>query len=164
MSALEQPSYASVIEAKNFDDRRSVIERIETVSHRIENGGIAVSLLFLFIALLIVLNTIRMSIYSRRDEIAIMRLVGASDGFIRAPFYVEALLWSLLAVVVAGAIVMPAAHFAQPFLQSFFGTSGADLAGFYRVNFLRVFGLQLGATAGLGLLATKIATSRYLKV
>ncbi|MEK9152775.1 MAG: permease-like cell division protein FtsX [Patescibacteria group bacterium] len=164
MAALDQPAYASIVEDKNFDDREAVIERIGSISNRIETAGVVVSLLFVGITLLIVLNTIRMSIYTRRDEIAIMRLVGASNTFIRSPFYVEALLWSLLAVLLTVALVLPGAQLARPFLEAFFGTSGADLAGFYHANFLQVFGVQLGCVAGLSLLATKIATSRYLKV
>jgi cell division transport system permease protein len=164
LSTLGEPVFAGLIEGKDFDDRQALIERIDQISLRIEYFGIAISAVFGLIALLIILNTIRVSIYTHREEIGIMRLVGASDGFIRAPFYVEAVLWSFIALAITAAVVYPGIGFSQPFLQRFFGTAEMDLVGFYGANFLRVFGLQLFAVAFMCLLTTKMATARYLKV
>lgn len=164
ISALNDPMYANLIEEKDFDDRETMIGRVEAIAHKLEMFGVAVSLVFGFLTLLIVFNTIRVSIYTRREEIGIMRLVGASDAFIRAPFYVEAVLWSLLSLTVCLAVVYPSVGIAQPFLQRFFGTGSVDLLGFYRANFLNIFGAQFFAVALLALLTTKTATARYLKV
>lgn len=164
VEALNDPMYASMIEEKDFDDREAMIGRVESVARKLEIFGFAVSLVFGFLTLLIVFNTIRVSIYTRREEIGIMRLVGASDSFIRAPFYVEALLWSSLSLAVCLAVVYPSVGVAQPFLQKFFGTGSVDLLGFYRANFLNIFGAQLLAVAVLALATTKTATARYLKV
>lgn len=164
MATLGEPVFSSLIEEKDFDDRQIMINRIDTISNRIEVFGLAVSGVFGLITLLIILNTIRVSIYTHREEIGIMRLVGASDSFIRAPFYVQAVLWSMVALVITAAMVYPAIGFAQPFLQHFFGTQEMNLLGFYNANLLQVFGLQLLAVAFMALLTTKMATARYLKV
>lgn len=164
MSSLDDPAYAKLIEEKNFDDRRIVIERIRAIAGKVEMTVVAVSALFAVITLLIVFNTIRMSIYNHRDEIAIMRLVGAGDGFIRAPFYVEAILWSALALGLTFAALIPALQFAQPYLRAFFGTGSVDIVGFYAANFGRVVGLQLAGLAALSVLTTKVAIAKYLKV
>ncbi|MEY4745167.1 MAG: hypothetical protein RL272_1112 [Candidatus Parcubacteria bacterium] len=164
MGALSDPLYASIIEAKDYDDRQTMIQRVEAVSKKLELFGIAVSGIFGLITLLIVWNTIRVSIFTRKEEIGIMRLVGASDGFIRAPFYVEALLWSMLSLALCAAMVWPAMRFAQPFLQSFFGTGAVDIVGFYTANLPLIVGCQLGAVALMGLATTKMATAKYLKV
>ncbi len=164
MSSLEDPMYSGLIEEKDFDDRAAMIGRLESITRKIEITGAVVSLVFGLITLLIVFNTIRVSIFTRREEIGIMRLVGASDGFIRAPFYVEAFLWSALALAACMAMVFPAMHVVQPLLQRFFGTSEVDLLGFYKANLGEVLGFQL---VGIGLLAvatTKVATAKYLKV
>lgn len=163
-AALSEPSYANMIEEKNFEDRQIMIDRVESVARKLQLFGLAASGLFLFLTLLIVLNTIRVSIYTRREEIGIMRLVGASDGFIRAPFYVEALLWSALSLVLCFAIVFPVVYFGQPYLQRFFGTTTVDLLGFYQANFLAIFGTQFVAVCALSLITTKMATAKYLKV
>lgn len=164
MGALADPLYSSIIEAKDYDDRQTMIQRVEAVSKKLEMFAFTVSGIFGFITLLIVWNTIRVSIYTRKEEIGIMRLVGASDGFIRAPFYVEAVLWSLLSLSLCAAMVWPAVRFAQPFLQTFFGTGSVDLIGFYTANLPLIIGCQLGAVALMGLVTTKMATAKYLKV
>lgn len=164
MAALDDPLYSDVIEAKDFDDRQAMISRVEAVSKKLELFALAVSAAFGFIALLIVLNTIRVSIFARKEEIAIMRLVGASSGFIRAPFYVEAVLWSLVALALCAAIVLPAFSISQPYLSSFFGSDSVDLLGFYAANAALIITAQFGATLLMSCFTTKMATAKYLKV
>lgn len=164
LRSLDNDSFKSLIEDKDFDDREKMIARVEAIGSRIKVSGIALSLLFGFITLLIVLNTIRVSIYTHREELAIMRLVGASDSFIRGPYYVEAILWSTLSVAIVFALLIPGLHVAQPFLQSFFGTELVDLVGFYNMNALKLAGAQLLGIVGLSLVTTKVATARYLRV
>ncbi|HTK05386.1 MAG TPA: ABC transporter permease [Candidatus Eisenbacteria bacterium] len=164
MGSLSDPMYASIIEAKDYDDRQTMIARVEDISRKLEAFGIGVSAIFGLITLLIVWNTIRVSIYTRKEEIGIMRLVGASDGFIRAPFYVEAILWSVLSFALCAAAVWPAVRFAQPFLQNFFGTTSVDLVGFYAANLPAIVALEFGSVALMGLVTSKMATAKYLKV
>jgi cell division transport system permease protein len=164
VAELAKPAYADLIDETDDGDRQAMISRVESVMEQLEMSGFAVSAVFGFLTLLIIFNTIRVSIYTRREEIAIMRLVGASDGFIRAPFYVEALLWSVSAVAVSMLIVLPAAAFGQPFLARFFGSATADLFGFFRINAWSVFGGEFAAVAFLSLVTTKTATAKYLKV
>jgi cell division transport system permease protein len=164
MQMLADPAFSSLIDGKDYDDRQLMIRRIQTVSQRIETFGVGASIVFLFIALLIVFNTIRMSIYTHKEEIGIMRLVGASDGFIRGPFYVSSVLWGVISLAVALAITYPAIAFVQPYLQSFFGVDNIDLLSFYNVTFWRIFGAQLFAVILMSVVTTKIATARYLRV
>lgn len=164
MTALDDPLYASIIEEKDFDDRQQMIDRVEAASKKMELFAIAVSAAFGFIALLIVLNTIRVSIFARKEEIAIMRLVGASAGFIRAPFYVEALLWSVTALSLCAVIVLPAFSVSQPYLRDFFGSDSVDLMGFYAANAAAIIAAEFGATLLMSCLTTKIGTAKYLKI
>jgi len=163
LSALEAPGFSDLIEDKNFEDPRLMIGRIESIASKIQWFGLGASLIFGLITLLIVFNTIRVSIYTHRDEIRIMRLVGASNGFIRGPFYVESLLWAFLSLGLTMAMLYPAINFLQPFIQRFFGTDNVDLIGFYNANFIRVFGLQFLVVALMSLFTTKMATGRYLR-
>jgi cell division transport system permease protein len=164
LKTLDEPVFTGLIAGKDFEDRQIMIDRIDSISNRIELFGFGMSGVFGLITLLIILNTIRVSIYTHREEIGIMRLVGASDAFIRGPFYVQAVLWSMVALAVTAAMVYPAIGFAQPFLQRFFGTDEMNLLGFYNANLLQVFGLQFLAVASMSFLTTKMATARYLKV
>jgi cell division transport system permease protein len=164
LSALDESSFSQIIEGRDFDDRQAMMGRIQAVSDRIELGIIFVSALFGLITLLIVFNTIRMSIYTHREEIGIMRLVGASNGFIRGPYYIEAVLWGLGAAAVTAAFVWPALAFSQPYVENFFGDVSVDLAGFYSANLVNLIGAQVIGVIALSLVTTKMATARYLKV
>jgi cell division transport system permease protein len=164
MDSLNDPMYAGLIDSKDFDDRQSMIAQVDAVSKKLELFTLVVSGVFGFIALLIVLNTIRVSIFARKEEIAIMRLVGASDGFIRAPFYVEAVLWSLVAFAICAAVVLTGLHFAQPYLQGFFGTDSVNLVGFYSANALLLAAAEFGGIVLMSCITTTLATARYLKV
>jgi cell division transport system permease protein len=163
MEVVGSPAFEEIIEDKDFVDRQAVIERLNSISGRIQLVGLAVSALFGFIALLIVWNTIRMSIFTRRGELAIMRLVGASNWFIRSPFYVQAVLWCLAALAVTAAVFYPALDAAEPFLASFFGAP-IDLLGYYRVNWPKIVGVELAAAVLLALVTTKMATAKHLNV
>ena len=164
LKTLDQPAFASLIEDKDFSDRQAVIDRVEAVAHKVEVAVLFLSLVFGCITLLIVFNTIRVSIYTHREEIAIMRLVGASNAFIRMPFYVEAVLWSVAAFAFTAALMGPALVVAQPYLRQFFGSNSIDLVGFYMANALLIVGAQFGTITLLSLATTKVATSRYLNV
>ena len=164
LQALDEPAFADMVEERDFDDRQMIIERVEDISRKIEVFGFGASLAIALIALLIVLNTIRVSIYTHRDEIKIMKLVGASNSFVRGPFYVEAILWCLLAIALTALLTMPMIAFAQPHLQKFFGSASVDLFGFYKFNFLKIFGAQFVAIIVMSLITTKVATARYLRV
>lgn len=164
LSTLAEPVYANLIEEASFDDRQVMIERLDAISAKLQLFMIGASLAFGFIALLIILNTVRVSVYTHKEEIGIMRLVGASDGFIRGPFYVEALLWTLLAVGITMAVLVPGLMLAQAPLQKFFGSGNVDIIGFYTANLWKLAGLQAFGVAFMTIVTTKMATAKYLKV
>lgn len=85
-------------------ERKGVIETIGRWAQLAERGGIAASLIFIAISMLIIFNTIRMAIFNRRDEIEMMKLIGAERSFIRGPFVVEAVMYGFFAALVATAL------------------------------------------------------------
>jgi len=92
LEVIDNSKYKDWIATKNFDDHRDYINRINSISTNIQNIGFAITGLFIFIAILIVINTIRIAIYTHRNEIAVMKLVGATNNFIRSPFIFEAVI------------------------------------------------------------------------
>ncbi|HRH33389.1 MAG TPA: permease-like cell division protein FtsX, partial [bacterium] len=78
-----------LIESRNFDDHKLMLQKINTITDRVSEAGFLASVLFVFITLLVLYNTIRVAIYTHRQEIAIMRLVGGSSWFIRSPFLIS---------------------------------------------------------------------------
>ena len=164
VKALTQPVYTTLIDSADYDDRKAMISRIQSIAARLQAFVAGMGALFVVITLLIVFTTIRVSVYTHKEEIGIMRLVGASNGFIRGQFYVEALLWSLVAVGLTTALVWPVLRLVEPWLENFFGSSNIILLQFYQVNIGFIVGVQLVVVAILSLLTTKIAAARYVKI
>ncbi len=89
-------------------DNPQVVDQLLTITRVLSVGGIAVLAMMLFVALFVIVNTIRIAVHARRDEIEIMQLVGASDWFVRWPFILEGMLVGVLGAVVTLSVVFAA--------------------------------------------------------
>jgi cell division transport system permease protein len=164
IDALDNPQFRDFIRDKDFSDYQNIIERIRSTTDRIRAFGIALAVIFLLIAVLIVFNTVRIGIFIHREEIAIMRLVGASNWFIKAPFLLEMIFLSFIALVLAVAIVYPMVAFIEPQLTVYFNADSAGLVEFFLQNSLLIFGGQFLALVAVTLFSTGLAMRKYLKV
>jgi cell division transport system permease protein len=90
-------------------DNPSVVDKLLTITRVLSFGGIAVLVMMLVVALFVIVNTIRIAVHARRDEIEIMKLVGATDWFVRWPFILEGMLVGALGAVTALTVVLMAA-------------------------------------------------------
>lgn len=166
---LKDPSQADVLieglsgvsGVENVADQRTYLDQIFAVLNAGSYTAIGIAVLMLIAATLLIATTIRLSAYARRREIAIQRLVGASNGFIQLPFIVEGIIAALIGSLLAsGAIVAIVQFFVQGWLTarlSFTSFIGLDDAWIV-VPLLLVVGVALAA------LAARFAISRYLKV
>ncbi|RMD51133.1 FtsX-like permease family protein [Candidatus Parcubacteria bacterium] len=164
LNALETPEFAPYIKDKNFDDYDEVIDRIQLFSARMKIVGMAIAALFALIAILIIFNTIRVAIYVHRDEIAIMKLVGANDWFIKGPFLLEAILYALTSSVLMGVLFLSFLQAAEPALMNYFGESYEGVHNYFYNNAGLIFGGQFAALATLSLLTTSYAMRKYLRI
>jgi len=162
LEALESPAIKSLVEDKTVQDHRVLIERLTSVTAKVQRAALGLSLVFALISLLIVFNTIRVSIYIHREEIAIMRLVGASSNFVRIPFLIETVLFNLISLGLVAALVFPALNVIEPAARAFFDAE-VGVTAYYRDHWMTIFGYQLGAVTFLSLLATALSMRRYLK-
>jgi cell division transport system permease protein len=89
-------------------DNPQVVDQLLTITRVLSIGGVAILAMMLFVALFVIVNTIRIAVHARRDEIEIMQLVGASDWFVRWPFILEGMLVGALGAVVALSVVFAA--------------------------------------------------------
>ncbi|HLD34299.1 MAG: cell division protein FtsX [Parcubacteria group bacterium GW2011_GWA2_47_26] len=164
LAFLENEQYKDKIEEKNFEDHRLIISRINNLVRSISIFGLTVAGVFGLIAVLIVINTVRVAIYTHRGEIGVMRMVGAGNWFIRGPFLIESVVFSVVAVAAAAAIVYPALNFAQPYLNNLFNGANISLISYYNRYFVMIFGGQLLGVFVLTALASFFGVRRYLKV
>jgi cell division transport system permease protein len=162
LEALESPAIKSLVEDKTVQDHKALIERLTSVTAKVQRAALGLSVVFALISLLIVFNTIRVSIYIHREEIAIMRLVGASSDFVRIPFLIETFLFNIISLGIVAALVFPALNVVEPAARAFFDADVGVIA-YYREHWMTIFGYQLGAVTFLSLLATALSMRRYLK-
>lgn len=95
--------YASFVDDDSYKDnaKKTAIDRLGNIAKFLRNAGLVASVLFGTISILVILNTIRMAIFNRKDEIEIMQLIGASRWYIRGPFLVEASIYGAIAGIFA---------------------------------------------------------------
>ena len=140
---------------------QGTVERLFQITNYVRIGGIAIVIILVFIALVFINNTIRLAILARRKEIAIMRLVGASNGFIRGPFLMEGALHALIGSLLAIGVIELIRIFAIPALQNSIKFLNFSISGsiyFWIFISLIAFGLLIG------ILGSLLAMRRYLKV
>jgi cell division transport system permease protein len=162
ISQFLEASAISSIDKIDYNQNKAVIDRLSSILGASRNAGIGITLLLSAIAVLVAFNTIRLAIYTSKDEIAVMRLVGASSRYIRGPFIVEGIMHGIVAAVFTMVLFYPLTYWLGPMAERFFG--GTNLFTYYVSNFLQLFAILLVAGILLGSFSALIATRRYLKV
>ena len=144
-------------------DNSKVIDRLFKIIDGITKLGILLVIVFIVVTIMVMFNTIRLTIYNRREEVEIMRLVGGTNWYIRGPFITEALLYALLSTLVASIIVFVLLVLLSGRVEEFLSLS--DLGGnLIRGLFWQILVVNLFASSILGVVASSIAIRRYLKV
>lgn len=164
LGILDDPQYSSLIQEKNFEDHRVIIEKIDRIAEKVQRIGLFVILIFVGIAILIVFNAIRVAIYTHREEIGIMRLVGASNWFVRLPFLMESVFYSIIAWLFGIAAFLLLLFLFQPYFSALLDAPALNLLTYFQQNFLQIFGLELIVVILLNIATSSLAIGKYLKV
>lgn len=157
LQTRDSPSYQG--------DRKEAIDNITHATNVLRQIGIVAVVLFAVISALIIFNTIQMAIFNRRDEIRIMRLLGAGTSYIRGPFIVESIIYGVLSAVISVLIIRAAFVATSSALQaSSLGLLDINYAHqYFSAHFLWLLTLQIGLGIVLGAASSVVATRRYLK-
>ena len=145
-----------------YDVNRAEIETITKWANIARNGGIVLSVVFLTISILVIFNTIRMAIFSRREEIYMMRLVGADNSFIRGPFLIEAQISGIISGIIATTVGYVGFRALAPHLQNY-GIDISKISSALDSSFLVVvylLAILIGVTIGTA--SSLLAISKYL--
>ena len=151
-----------IIDKINYFENKDVIERLNSIIGSVRGAGAVIAFVLAFVAILVTFNTIRLAIYTVREEIGIMRLVGATQWFIRGPFLVSGILYGVSAAVVVTLFFFPMTWMLAP--KVMFVMPGFDLFHYFLNNFFEFFIIMLGSSVVLGTLSSAIAIRKYLRV
>ena len=146
-------------------DRKDAIDKISSATSFFRKAGIAGVIVFAMVSMLIIFNTIRMAIFNRRDELTIMRLLGASNWYIRGPFVVETVIYGVVSALIS--VFLLNALFtisASAFNANSLGLLDINFANrYFHRNFWTILFGQLAIGIIIGAASSIIATRRYLK-
>jgi cell division transport system permease protein len=156
---LEEPQ-TPVIDEINYARNKDSIDTLTSIINATEQASLIIMSILLIAAVLITFNTIRLAIYTSREEIAIMRLVGASNMFIRGPFMLQGIMYGFIAGVIALLLFYPLLVWLGPRTEAFFEL---NLFDYYIIHFGEIFGLLVGIGVVLGLVSSIFAVARYLR-
>lgn len=150
----------NVIDKVDYHQNKVVIDRLSSIITGAERLGFAVSLVFIIISLIITFNTIRLIIYMSRDEISVMKLVGAGPQYIRGPFIVSGMLVGVCAAVITFLLFIPISIWLGNQMTDFIGL---NLFTYFKANGFQLFIIMLGSGIFLGGVSSVFAVHRYLR-
>ena len=152
------------IDETEFKDYTNMTNRLSNISNRMKLFGYIVSLIFILIALMMVYNTIKIATYTHREEIGIMRLVGATSNFIKSPFIFEILLFNLIALVIVIILFYSFLSIANPLLVKLFEGYPLNIIGYFNSNFVWIFGGEFLLMSLFSIISSSIAIKKFLKI
>jgi len=154
-------SESPIIEKVNFFQNKTAIDRLSEIIKTSRRIGIATIIFLVAASVLIAFNTIRLAIYTARDEIGVMRLVGAGPWYVRGPFVISGVLYGLVSGIVVLLILYPLTLWMGPASERFFGTF--NTFDYFLGSFPLIFLVVVGSGIVLGALSSYLAVHRYLK-
>lgn len=162
VSFVETHKLRTAIDKINYYENEAVIGRVQSISQSAQQWGFVITVILAVIAVLVAFNTVRLTIYNQRSEIEIMRLVGGSNWYIRAPYMVEGALYGMFAGAFALAVFYVAAASISPKVAVVM--PGVSFIGYFAGNAVQIILLVLAAGIGLGIVSSLIAIRRFLQV
>ena len=152
----------TIIDRINYFQNKTAIDRLTAIIKSADKLGFALTLVMAVISMLIAFNTIRLTIYIAKDEISVMRLVGASTGYIQGPFIVVGIIYGVVAGILTLLLFLPATYYVGQTTAGFF--SDFNLFSYYLRHFLEVASIVMVSGVMIGALSSTLAIRRYLKV
>ncbi len=150
----------TIIDKIDYHQNKVVIDRLTTIINGAKKLGFVVSLILVLISIIITFSTIRLIIYMSREEINVMKLVGADGGYIRGPFIVSGVLVGVISSLVTILLFIPVTIWLGNQMTDFIGI---NLYTYYKANFLQLFIIMLGSGIIIGVISSVFAIHKHLQ-
>jgi cell division transport system permease protein len=150
----------TIVDKIDYHQNKVVIDRLTSIINGAKQLGFAVSLILVLISIFITFSTIRLVIYMSREEIGVMKLVGAGGRYIRGPFIVSGVLVGIISSLLTALLFFPVSIWLGNEMTDFVGI---NLFTYYKENFLQLFIIMLGSGITIGSISSIFAIHRYLR-
>lgn len=151
-----------IIEKVNFTDSKKAIDTLNSIIKSSKKITAVVLAFLILVAVLIVFNTIRLAVFTNKEEIAIMKLVGASDAYVQGPFIVEGALYGIVSAILTMLIVWPLSVYIDPSAKAFLGSFSTY--EYFKTHAVNLFAVLLTVGVLLGVASSYLSVKRYLDV
>lgn len=152
----------TIIDRINYFENKTAIDRLTNIISSADKLGFTLTIVLAVISMLIAFNTIRLTIYIAKDEISVMRLVGASMSYIQGPFVVVGIIYGAVAGILTLLLFLPITYYLAGATESFFG--GFDLFSYYLRHFLELALIILLSGVLIGGVSSMLAIRKYLRI
>ncbi len=161
-----------IIDKINYQDNKLVIDRLGKMIPAVEQTGTIIAIIFILVAVIVVWNTIKLITFTSREEISVMKLVGASNIYVRGPLVISGIIYGIVSGIITLIIMASFANWSDAVILRFAGVSVASdfelvvnvLSRYFVANFGQIFILIMSAGIVLGGVSSYLAARRYLKV
>lgn len=150
----------TIIDKVDYNQNKVVIDRLTAIINGAQKLGFVLSFILILISILITFNTIRLIIYMSRDEIGVMKLVGAGSRYIRGPFIVSGAIVGACSALFTIILFIPVSFWLGKEVTDFIGI---NLFTYYKSNFLQLFIIMLGSGISIGVISSIFAVHKHLK-
>ncbi len=162
----------SIVEKVNYNQNKLIIDRLGRIIPTVEKAGSIMSIILVIVAIIITFNTIRLIIFTAKDEISVMKLVGASNTYIRGPFMVSGIMYGIVSGLLTLALLGLFSYYSDVAILKFAGVQGANdfsllvniFSSYFLQNFGQIFAIIMGSGIVLGGISSYLAVKRYLRV
>lgn len=160
---FDKEPYKNLVTKVSYKENKVVIDRLVNATKFIQRIGILATSAFGIVSLIIIFNTIRIAVFSQKNDIEIMKLVGATNWFIRGPFVLEGALYGIIGTIISMIGLAAILYYATPAIGNYFGESGSGVTNYLYDNVWLIFGIQLVIGVLIGVVSSVLALNRYLK-
>lgn len=159
---LETADFSKLIDKVDFSEKKSTIEKVYSITRNINMFGLLLGIVLIIVAVLVVFNTVKLAIENSKEEISTMRIVGASNWFIRGPFIIQGIIYGIIAFLICILLSGLSAYFLAPKISVVL--PGFDMFSYYLTNWWIFVLIQLGFGIAVGAVSSFIVVKKYLDI
>jgi len=159
---LQTSDFSKLIEKVDFSQKKDTIEKVYSITSNINIFGLILGAILIIVAIFVVFNTIKLAIENSKEEISTMRIVGASNWFIRGPFVIQGIIYGIIAFLICILISGTATYFLSPQISAVL--PGFDIFGYFLTNWWIFVLIQIGFGVGVGAISALIVVKKYLDI